>query len=68
MVVHGVMATDDHLNFNDHLALAIVFAHAGLQPPSGQFFDQDHAFAVPVVFAFARFGQRVDVGLDKAAF
>ena len=67
-VVHGVLAAAEPLNFKGHKAFAIGPTPAGVQPPSGQFFDQHHAFAVPVVFAFARFGQRVDIGLHKAAF
>ena len=68
MVVHGVLAAAETLNFKVHKAFTIVLTPAGVQPPSSQLFDQHHAFAVPVVFALARFGQRVDVGLDKAAF
>ena len=67
-VVHGVMAAAEPLNFKGRWAGAILFTPAGVQPLSGQLFDQHHTFAVPVVFALARLGQGVDIGLHKAAF
>ena len=67
-VVHSVTNAAEPLNFKGRWAGAILFTPAGVQPLSGQLFDQHHAFAVPVVFALARLGEGVDIGLHKAAF